>query len=291
MKNLILLSTAIGAAFLAAGCGPSGSESAPPATATAETNAAAKPAEAKPAAATSATASNPAPTAGVKQAGTAAVASAQESAKPAAEQATQTASNSTATAAAATDSVKAVAGQAAQTATDAASQLLSLAESQSDKVLASIGQDLAPKLKSLATSLAGQPAAKSQVDSTLKSLVSGDSAGTIEAVTTLAQAKLTPEQTDLAKQVRDLAAAYVVQKDFSALEGVQGEVATVVGALRKGEVATALPALSGIAAKAKLTPAQKDLVSSIAEKYAPAGLKQAGDALQQGLKSIPGLGK
>ncbi len=264
MKKLVLLSAAVGAALLAVGCGPSGSESTPPASA--ETNAAAKPAEAKPAAAASATASNPAPAAEVKQAATEAAASVQESVKPAA-------------------------GQVAQAATNAASQFLSVAEGKSDKVLASIGQDLAPKLNSLATALAGQPAAKSQVDATLKSLVSGDSAGAIEAVTALAQAKLTPEQTDLAKQVRDLAAAYVVQKDFSALEGVPGEVATVVGALRKGEVATALPALTNIAAKAKLTPAQKDLVNSIAEKYAPAGLKQAGDALQQGVKSIPGLGK
>lgn len=275
MKNLALLSLTIGVAFLAAGCGPSGSESTPSAPAAAETNAATKPVESK------ATATTPASAVSAKPA----------EATPAAEQVAPVSSNSTATAAAATDSVQTAAGSAAQTATDATSQFLSLVEGKSDKVLASISQDLAPKLKSLASSLVGQPAGKSQVDATLKSLVSGDSAGTIEAVTALAQAKLTPEQTDLAKQVRDLAAAYVVQKDFSALEGVQGEVATVVGALRKGEVSTALPALSNIAAKAKLTPAQKDLVSSIAAKYAPAGLKEAGDALQQGLKSIPGLGK
>lgn len=285
MKNLILLSTAIGAALLAVGCGPSGKESTPPASA--DTNAAAKPTETKPAGATSETTSNPTPAAEVKAVVTGATASAQESVKPVAEQAAQAATNP----AAVTDSVKAAAGQAAPAAGDAASQFLSLAQSQSDKVLASIGEDLAPKLKSLASSLGDQPALKSQVDSTLKSLVSGDSAATIEAVTTLAQAKLTPEQTDLAKQARDLAAAYVVQKDLASLEGVQGEVATVVSSLRKGEVSTALPALSGIASKAKLTPAQKNLVSAIAEKYAPAGLKQTGDALQQGLKSIPDLGK
>ena len=106
----------------------------------------------------------------------------------------------------------------------------------------------------------------------------------------LANAKLTPAQTKLAKETWNLGSAYVVQKDFGALEGAQGDVAEIVTSLRKGEPAKALPAIQKVAKEAKLTPGQKELLTSIADQYAP-GLGKLGGTLDGLKQAVPGLGK
>jgi hypothetical protein len=93
----------------------------------------------------------------------------------------------------------------------------------------------------------------------------------------------------LAKDVGNLASAYVVQKNFASLEGAQSDVATIVNSLRQGQITPAIPAIQKVAQNASLTPTQKQLVASIADKYAPGVTKTAG-ALQQGLHSVPGFG-
>jgi hypothetical protein len=95
---------------------------------------------------------------------------------------------------------------------------------------------------------------------------------------------LTPEQTRLSKDVYNLGSAYVVKRNFGSLQGSQGEVNQIVTALRKGNTTEALPPLKKIGQNATLTPPQKELLSSLTERYAP-GLKRA----SEGLKSIPGL--
>ena len=60
--------------------------------------------------------------------------------------------------------------------------------------------------------------------------------------------------------------------------------------MRQGNITAAVPPLQKVAQNAGLTPSQKELVSSLADQYAP-GLKKAAGTLQQGLKSLPSLGQ
>jgi hypothetical protein len=174
--------------------------------------------------------------------------------------------------------------------TEAASQLVAAAKTQGDTVLSSVGNDLSAKVKSLVQSAAGNETLKTQLTSSLKALAGGNQTG---GLTTLYQttkvAGLTPSQLQLAKEVGNLASAYVVQKNFASLDGAQGEVATVVNSLRQGQFAPAVPAVQKIAQNASLTSTQKELIGAIADKYAP-GISKAAGALGQGLQSIPGLG-
>ena len=94
----------------------------------------------------------------------------------------------------------------------------------------------------------------------------------------------------MAKDVGNLASAYVVQRNFSSLDGAQGDVATIVNSLRQGTITPALPALQSLGQNASLTPRQKDLIATLAEQYAP-GLKKASDSLSKGLQSLQGLTK
>jgi len=176
--------------------------------------------------------------------------------------------------------------------TDLSTQFAQAAAAQSDKLLGSIGGDLAGKVKSLSQSLGVNDALKSQLDGALQSLTAGKDSTALGQVFQVAQAatNLTPQQQQLAKEVGNLASAYVVQKNFSSLDGAQGDVAGVVNALRQGNITAAVPPLQNLAQNAGLTPSQKELVSSLADQYAP-GLKKAAGTLQQGLKSLPSLGQ
>jgi hypothetical protein len=174
-------------------------------------------------------------------------------------------------------------------ANDTVSLLTKFAGAQSDSVLSSLGTDLAGKVKSLGESLGANSAVKAQVENAVQSLVSGKDAEVLGSVSQVAQdSSLTPPQLQLAKEAGNLVSAIVVQRNFSSLKGAQGEVATIVNALRKGELMTAVPAIQKVAANTNLTPPQKQLLGSLVGKYAP-GMKQAADALQQGLLKVPGL--
>jgi hypothetical protein len=174
--------------------------------------------------------------------------------------------------------------------TDLSSQFAAAAAAQTDKLLGSIGGDLAGKAKSLSQSLGVNDALKSKLDGALQSLSDGKDSTALGQVFQVAQAatNLPPEQQQLAKDVGNLASAYVVQKNFSSLDGAQGDVASVVNALRQGNITAAVPPLQKVAQNAGLTSSQKDLISSLADQYAP-GLKKAAGTLQQGLKSLPSL--
>jgi hypothetical protein len=186
------------------------------------------------------------------------------------------------------EAVKAAVEASKEAVADLAAQFSRAAAAQSDKLLRSIGGDLVNKVKSLAQSLGANDAVKTQLDSTLQSLLSGQDADAVNSVFQVAQAaNLSPQQMGLAKEVGNLASAYVVQRNFSALDGAQGDVATIVNSLRRGEIAAAAPAIQKVAQNANLTAPQKQLIGSIADKYAP-GLKKAAESLQQGLKSLPG---
>ena len=105
----------------------------------------------------------------------------------------------------------------------------------------------------------------------------------------LSQTKLTPEQTKLAKDVGQLGSTYLVHKNLGNLEGSQSDVAQIVRSLRKGNITEALPAIRKVSQNAKLTPAQKELLTSLVEKYTPGASKVSG-ALK-GVNGIPDLSK
>lgn len=192
------------------------------------------------------------------------------------------------------ETVKAVADASKAAVADLTSQFATAAAAQPDKLLGSIGGDLVDKAKSLGQSLAANAAVKSQLDTALKSLVGGqDSEALGTAFQVMQAANLTTQQVQLAKEVGNLASAYVVQKNFAALDGAKGDVATIVNSLRKGEITPAIPAIQNVAQNANLTAAQKQLIGSLADKYAP-GMKKAADSLQkglQGLQNLPGVKK
>jgi hypothetical protein len=121
-------------------------------------------------------------------------------------------------------------------------------------------------------------------------LLSGNGAGSIGILSKLTEAKLTPDQMKLAKDVGNVGSAYVIQKNFGVLEGSQSDVAQIVNSLRKCNATAALPAVQKVAQNTKLTAPQKELLTSMAGKYAP-GVKRVGDVLGGKLKSFPGFGK
>ena len=175
----------------------------------------------------------------------------------------------------------------AQTDTNAAA-FLDQAKASSDAQLGAIATELTGKVQSLDTAVGTNSAVKGKLDTTLSSLAGGQDSAALTSAFKLAQGvKLTPEQMGLAKQVGNLASAYVVQKNFATLDGSQGDVATIVSSLRSGKIQPAVPALKNVATSAKLTDTQKQLITTITDKYVPGWSKAAGAV--DSLKKLPGF--
>jgi len=168
-------------------------------------------------------------------------------------------------------------------------ELKSTSAASGDSVLKSVGGELGQKVQALSQSLGGGDT-QNQLEGVLQSIVGGKGVDSVALLGKLSQAKLTPSQTQLAKEVGNVGSAYLVQKNFASLEGAQGDVAQIVNSLRKGNVTAAVPSIQMVAQNAQLTPAQKDLVAGLADRYVP-GTKKASEALEKGLKSIPGFSK
>ena len=180
-------------------------------------------------------------------------------------------------------------GQIAQAQVDStvASNFLNSAKSAPDSQLGSIGSDLTAKASSLSTSGISDTT-KGKLNSMLTSLTGGKDMDSLTSAFDLVKgAKFTPQQTDLAKQVGNLASAFVVQKNFASLEGSQGDVSTLVSSLRAGKYKDMVSPAKNVMSNAKLTDTQKQLIKTVADKYAP-GLSKASDAAGA-LKKIPGF--
>jgi hypothetical protein len=176
----------------------------------------------------------------------------------------------------------------AQADTNLVNQFLTGAQAAADGRLGDIASELTGKIESLGAALGTNSVLTSQIDTVLKSLTGGqDSTALSSAFKLVSAAKLTPEQVDVARQVGNLASAYVVQKNFASLDGAQGDVASIVSSLRDGQITTAIPAIKNVATNAHLTDDQKTLITKIADQYAP-GWKKAG-AVLDGLKKLPGF--
>ncbi len=175
-----------------------------------------------------------------------------------------------------------------QTDADVTAKFVDAAKASSDPQLGGIASELTSKVQSLSSAVGGNSAIMGKLNSTLSSLTGGqDSAALASAFKLASSAKLTPEQLGLAKQVGNLASAYVVQKNFASLEGQQGDVATIVTSLRSGKIKDAVPSLKNIATSAKLTDSQKQLITTITDKYVP-GFSKASGAMDE-IKKLPGF--
>jgi hypothetical protein len=184
-----------------------------------------------------------------------------------------------------------IAQQVATVGADITTEFAKNAREQLDPQLKSLGAELTDKVKAMVATAPSNTSLQSQLMSPLTSLANGgQDAGALASVYQVAQAaSLTPQQLQLAKDMGNIASAYVVQKNFASLDGLKSEVATVVNSLRKGDVTPAIPAIQKVAQSASLTPTQKQLLSSVADKYAPGALK-ATETLQKGLQTLQGLG-
>ncbi|MDR3457932.1 MAG: hypothetical protein P4N60_10835 [Verrucomicrobiae bacterium] len=162
------------------------------------------------------------------------------------------------------------------------------AKSAKDGQLGVIASELTGKMQSLGASLGANDAIKAKLDTTLKSLTGGKDSAALESAFDLVKAaKLTPDQLGLAKQVGNLASAYVVQKNFATLEGAQGDVGTIVSSLRAGKLTACISPLKNVAANTHMTDGQKQLIGTVADKYAP-GWRTAKGAVDA-IKKLPGF--
>lgn len=174
----------------------------------------------------------------------------------------------------------------AQTAatTNLLNQLNKEAQAATDPETKSLASDFGGKAAELSKSLGNNPEAQKQLESALAAVLGNKGPAAVDGLHKLSRAKLTPDQMRMSKEVYNLGSAYLVKKNFGSLEGSQGEVGQLVGALRKGSAKEAVPPLKKLGQNADLTPPQKDLLSSVMDSYAP-GLKRVGE----GLKGVPGL--
>ncbi|HVR34444.1 MAG TPA: hypothetical protein VMS21_01190 [Methylomirabilota bacterium] len=184
--------------------------------------------------------------------------------------------------------VEAITEQARSMVSGLSQNLVASARATSDDTLASIGEEIQAKVIEMEPALSTHADLRQTVEQTLKALAGGEDSEVVGLYGQLTEAKLTPEQTELAGDFKDVLSAFVVQRNFAGVDGAEGEVSQIVSAFRDGNAAGAIVPLQGLAGKASLTPGQKELVSSLAESYAPA-LKGAGEAVQEGVKSLNNL--
>src|SRR5262245_45099086 len=107
----------------------------------------------------------------------------------------------------------------------ASSQITSSFQSSSDSVLKNIGTDLGAKVAKLGESLKTNEAAKAQLTSAVKSLLGNNDAQAVSGFGGVSEnSKLTGEQSALAKDVYNTAAAVAMQRNLSSLDGMDTDV-------------------------------------------------------------------
>lgn len=169
-----------------------------------------------------------------------------------------------------------------------ATNFLNAAQAATDSQLGDIATQLTGKFAKLESLLGTNSAIKARLDNMLSSLAGGQDSNALASAFSLVKgAKPTPEQLGLVKQVGNLASAYVVQKNFATLDGAQSDVATIVSSLREGKLTAAIPALKNVAGNANMTDGQKQLIKTVADKYAP-GWEKAKGAVDA-IKGLPGF--
>jgi hypothetical protein len=162
----------------------------------------------------------------------------------------------------------------------------SLAANHSDQLLGGLGGDLGKIATTLKQSLENRKDLSTTVDSAVRAVLKDQHSEALALYDKLSAARLTPGQQKLLAEVKNLTAAFWVQKDLSALDGAQGKVASVVKALRQGDVTAALPTLKELAQNAALTPRQKELLGVLVKEYAPS-VAEAAETVKKKLPALP----
>jgi hypothetical protein len=110
--------------------------------------------------------------------------------------------------------VQAEAKPAAAAVSDLTKSLADSAQAQAQTLVADLTRDLYAKAQSLTQSLGSESSTTEALNSAVKSLAENQDLQSLGFVQQLTQAKLTPEQTQVASEVRDLVSAIAVQKNF-----------------------------------------------------------------------------
>jgi len=174
---------------------------------------------------------------------------------------------------------------------DLSQQLLTSTKGASDDLLKSISTDLGARVQKLSESLKTNEGLTQQLGTAVNALLGNKDGEAVGGLSSLTAAKLTPEQTTLAKEVYNAAAALVTQRNFSSLEGMNSDVSKLATSVWKGNYTEALPPLQKLYSQTSLTPAQKDLLGKMYDSYMPAGWKDSAAKLQQGLDTLKKFGQ
>jgi hypothetical protein len=181
--------------------------------------------------------------------------------------------------------------QAAAAYAELSKQLLDSTRSGTDALLKNISTDLEGRVAKLGESLKSNESLTQQLNTAVQALLGNQDIDAVGALNKLSAAGLTAEQTTLARDVYNAAAAFVTQRNFSSLEGMNSDVAQLVNSVWKGNYTAALPPLQKLYNQATLTPQQKELLGAAFDPYMPAGWKDAAARLQQGVDALKKFGQ
>lgn len=126
------------------------------------------------------------------------------------------------------------------------------------------------------------------VEGLLGGLVKGDASSALSQLGGLLgqTGSMNTQQKDLVGEVRNLASAWLIDKQFAGT-ALEGKAGPLIQGLMKNEWAQSLLGLKSLGTSKDLSAGQKGLLDSFLEQFAPEGLKGAGGALDL----LKGLGK
>lgn len=173
---------------------------------------------------------------------------------------------------------------------DLSKQLMENTQAKANDLMKQISADLQTRVTDLGESLKSNETLMEQLNGAVQALLNNKDVDAVGAFNKVAAAKLTPEQTTLAKDVYNAAAAFVTERNFSSLEGMNSEVSKLATSVWKGNYTEALQPLQTIYSKSTLTTEQKDLLGAVFDDYLPGWQEKAG-ALQKGLDTLKTFGQ
>jgi len=173
---------------------------------------------------------------------------------------------------------------------DLSQKLIENTKAGANDLMKKISADLEQRVKNLGESVKNNETVMGQLDGALQALLNNKDINAVEAFNDVAAAKLTPEQTTLAKDVYNAGAAFVTERNFSSLEGLDSDVAKLSNAVWQGNYTEALQPLQNIWNKGALTNEQKDLLGTVFDQYLP-GWQEKAEVVNQGLDAIKKFGQ
>lgn len=174
---------------------------------------------------------------------------------------------------------------------DLSQQLIASGKGATDALSKNISADLQTRVQKLGESLKSNETLAQQLGSAVTALLGNQEGEAVVGLSSLTAAKLTPEQTTLAKDAYNAAAALVTQRNFSSLEGMNSNVSQLANAVWKGNYTEALPPLQKLYSQTSLTAPQKELLGKMYDGYMPAGWKDSAAKLQQGVDALKKFGQ